>query len=128
MDRRTFIRSAAALGVATGATLALPALAQGSVRSGTFTGLNGHVTTGTAQVDGSTVTLMDDFVFDGAPDPKVALGINGAYDPATLMGALRSDLGASAYTAPAGIDTSAYNEVWIWCERFNVALAVAPIS
>ncbi|MEO1551721.1 MAG: DM13 domain-containing protein [Pseudomonadota bacterium] len=114
-------------------TLALPklAFAQSLDRSGTFEGKSRHITTGTATLvvrDGmAEVQLGDDFTFDGAPDPKVALGRDG-YDPATLMGKLSSDTGPSSYAVPASIDASQYNEVWIWCERFNVPLGLAKLN
>ena len=111
------------------AALGLPAFAQ-SKRSGSFEGKSRHVTTGTATIektsDGYAVRLGPDFTFDGAPDPKVALGADG-YDPSTLMGLLRSNSGEQVYPVPAGIDASSYNEVWIWCERFNVPLGVAKV-
>ena len=73
------------------------------------------------------MNLLDDFTFDGAPDPKVALGKDG-YDAKTLMTALASDSGASSYEIPAGIDAADYNEVWIWCEQYNVPLGVAKLN
>ncbi len=118
--RRSFLISAAALA-------ASPAVAGGHGRLGTFVGESNHVTTGTAEIAGNQVNLLDDFTFDGAPDPKVALGKDG-YDASTLMGALQSNTGAQSYTIPAGIDPGEYNEVWIWCERFNVPLGVARIK
>ncbi|MEM9797619.1 MAG: DM13 domain-containing protein [Pseudomonadota bacterium] len=120
MHRRLFLASLAALAGG-------PALGGGHGRLGTFRGASNHVTTGTAELAGRQVNLLDDFTFDGAPDPKVALGRDG-YDPATLMGPLQSDTGASSYTLPDGIDPAAYNEVWIWCERFNVPLGVAKLG
>ncbi|MEM8787042.1 MAG: DM13 domain-containing protein [Pseudomonadota bacterium] len=98
---------------------------------GSFTGTNGHETRGTAgilEVDGAhMVSLGEDFFFDGAPDPKVALG-NDGYDPNTLMGPLQSNTGAQNYPVPDSIDVAQYNEVWIWCERFNVSLGVAKMN
>lgn len=126
-NRRTFLISAAALT----AGAALPTFAAGGGRYGSFTGESGHVTTGGVEVvmttEGATVRLQNDFSLDRAPDPKVALGKDG-YDPATLMGKLRRRRGAQDYTVPAGIDVSDYNEVWIWCERFNVPLGVAKLG
>lgn len=116
------------------AAAALPATiarAAKTIKSGTFAGASNHVTTGTAYIllegDKHYITLGDDFTFDGAPDPKVALGNNG-YDKNTLMGLLQSNTGAQSYEIPASIDVAAYNEVWIWCERFNVPLGVAKLS
>jgi len=126
MNRRFVLAGLAATSVA------LPAFAGGHGRIGKFKGINNHVTTGSAELvkgdNGGTVELSDDFVFDGAPDPKIALGKDGKYDPATLSGALQSNKGASSYTLPAGTKTDDYNEVWIWCERFNVGLAIAPLG
>ena len=103
------------------ATLALAApLAAQEVRSGAFTGQSNHQTDGTGQIviagGAATVRLAEDFTFDGAPDPKVALG------------PLRSDYGAQDYAIPDGIDASTYNEIWIWCERFDVPLGVARLE
>ncbi len=124
MDRRTFIVSALAVA-------ASPALAGGHGRIGTFVGKSNHVTTGRAELakEGGkyVVHLLDDFTFDGAPDPKVALGKDG-YDKSTLMGLLKKNRGKSSYEVPAGINGDDYNEVWIWCERFNVPLGVAKLS
>jgi len=112
------------------AALGLPVLAQDK-RAGSFEGKSRHVTTGTASIektsDGYVVRLGADFTFDGAPDPKVALG-NDGYDASTLMGPLASNTGEQIYPIPAGIDPNAYNEVWIWCERFAVPLGLAKLN
>ncbi len=130
-DRRTLI---ALLGTAAVSLAALPpALAADTmlVKQGALAGESGHAATGTAQIveNGGTyyVTLAGDFTFDGAPDAKVALGHDG-YDKATLMGALKSNAGAQSYPIPAGIDPAAYNEVWIWCEQYNVPLGMAKLG
>lgn len=122
LTRRTLLLTAPAV-------LALPMAlrAGGHGRLGTFEGASDHITTGTAEIAGNTVNLLDDFTFDGAPDPQVALGNNG-YDASTLMGLLQSNTGAQSYTIPSGIDPAAYNEVWIWCVRFNVPLGVARLN
>lgn len=119
MDRRTFLVTATAI------TAAPAAFAGGHGRLFSFKGINNHTVTGTAEIAGTTVNLLDDFVFDGAPDPKIALGKDGEYDPATLSGPLKADTGPSSYELPAGINPDDYNEVWVWCERFSVGLAIA---
>lgn len=101
--------------------------------TGTFVGENNHITTGQATVvktdDGWKVVLGDDFNLDGAPDPKIALGNDGVFDPATLHSDnLSSNTGAQEYSLPASIDGSKYNEVYIWCEKFSVSLGVAKIK
>lgn len=122
MDRRTFIAACIA------SSAAPAAFAGGHGRLFSFKGINGHTVTGTAEIAGNTVNLLADFVFDGAPDPKIALGNDGTFDPATLSGDLKSDAGASSYELPAGVNPDNYNEVWVWCEQFSVGLAVASAS
>lgn len=126
-NRRVFLASGAAF-VAT--AIASPVLA-GDGRTGKFKGESGHVTTGHAKLvtknGKSYVELQSDFTFDGAPDPKVALGYNG-YDSSTLMGPLKSNSGAQRYEVPAGVDVANANEIWVWCEKFNVGLGVAKLK
>ena len=107
---------------------AMPAMAQSF---GPFTGENGHVTSGTARIveEGGTyfVQLADDFSFDGAPDPKLALG-NGTVDPATIMPNLTANTGAQRYALPAGVDPAAYTTLHVWCEEFSVSLGIAKLN
>ncbi len=124
MNRRSFLTLGAGLGLST--AFSLPVFA-GSP-SGSFTGKSGHITTGGVSVSAASVDLAASFDFDGAPDPRVGLGKNGKYDPATDMGALRANKGAQSYAIPAGVDASAYNEVYIFCRKFNVPLGVAPLN
>lgn len=99
---------------------------------GSFHGASKHVTTGSVGVfrDGNhwVVSLAEDFSFDGAPAPRVGLGKNGQYDPHTQIAALQSDHGAQTYVLPAGVDVGKYDEVYIWCEQFNVPLGVAKLT
>lgn len=112
--------------------LALPAAADGMVRTGEFSGLSKHKTSGTVTVsktdEGYVITLEDNFKFDGAPDPKVALGKDGKFDPSTLIRLLDSNSGKQSYIVPASIDVSLFNEVYIWCEKYSVGLGVAPLN
>lgn len=106
--------------------------ASDTVGKGTFVGKSNHITTGSVEVvkhsDGSyTVVLGSDFTFDGAPDPRVGFGKNGKYDKSTGMGLLRSNAGTQTYKVPAGVDPSKFNEVYIYCLRFNVPLGVAKL-
>ena len=121
MDRRTFLTACAAT------VIAPTAFAGGHGRRFEFRGINNHTVTGTAEIAGNKIKLLDDFRFDGAPDPRIALGNDGKYAPETLGTLLTKDKysGASSYEVPAGINPDDYNEVWIWCERFSVGLAIA---
>ncbi|MGL4319454.1 MAG: DM13 domain-containing protein [Paracoccaceae bacterium] len=114
--------------ISTATLFSLPAFAQ---TFGPFTGENGHVTAGTASIveDGGKyyVQLNADFSFDGAPDPKLALG-NGTVDTATTMANLASNTGEQRYELPAGIDPAAYTTLHVWCDQFTVSLGIAPVN
>ena len=109
--------------------LAAPALADGG--SGSFSGLSGHEASGTAELvetaEGWQVRLGPDFRFDGAPDPRVGFGRNGAFAPGTDFEALRSDSGEQVYSVPEGIDPAGVDAVYLWCRQFAVPLGAAPL-
>jgi len=123
------------LGVALAMT-ALPASAGDILAKGSFTGASDHITTGGVHVTAGTVELQDDFSLelqddfslDGAPDPKVGFGNDGVYDADTTLAVLENNTGAQTYQIPEGLDPSAYNEVYIWCEKFAVPLGVAKLQ
>lgn len=117
-----------------GSARAAPAPTSAAVRTtarGAFVGDTGHVTTGTAEVfrdaEGWKIRLGPDFSLDGAPDPKVALG-NGGYVPGTILGKLSSLKGEQVYALKPGLDIGDYNQVYIWCERFDVPLGHADLT
>ncbi|MEY1557094.1 DM13 domain-containing protein [Yoonia sp. R2331] len=121
MHRRTFIAAGVSM-------FAAPALAGGHGRLGQLEGRSTHTSSGTAEIAGDTVSLLDDFFLDNAPDPVVGLGKDGTYDPNTFMGELKAMRGGSTYTVPAGINTDDYNEVYVWCRAANVPLSVARVN
>jgi hypothetical protein len=107
--------------------------ADDSTLSGTFTGLNDHITTGGVSIietaEGTTVVLLDaNFSLDGAPDPSVGFGINGEYVSVTDLGALQNLNGLQAFVVPANVNVADFDEVYIWCEQFTVPLGVASIN
>lgn len=121
----------AALALAIAFAVAVPD-GHAASRSGSFTGASNHVTKGTASIvqkaDGWYVEVADNFWFDGAPDPKLALGNGGRVDKATLVENLRSNTGAQSYKLPASVDGSKYDSVILWCERFSVPLGKAAVK
>jgi hypothetical protein len=125
------IRLATTLRAACIATLSLTGLPAFAQSFGPFAGENGHATSGTASIveEGGKyyVQLNGDFSFDGAPDPKLALG-NGTVDAATAMANLTSNTGEQRYELPAGIDPAGYTTLHVWCEEFTVSLGVAPVN
>lgn len=101
--------------------------------TGTFTGASDHITTGgvtvTKNADGTaTITLAANFTFDGAPDPQIGFGKDGSFVPATNVGKLKSDTGTQSYIVPASINPDDFNEVYVFCVKFNVPLGVAQLN
>jgi len=75
------------------------------------------------------VRLGPDFSESGAPDPKVALGnkAEGGYQDGTILGLVEAN-GESVYALKPGLDIGDYDQVWIWCERFNVPVGHADLT
>lgn len=102
------------------------------VSTGKFTGASKHVTTGGVSIvktdSGTLVILEKDFSLDDAPDPKLGFGKDGKYDPASKVAHLSKKTGLQVYIVPASVDTSQYNEFYVWCEKFSVPLGVATLK
>ena len=131
-------RQFAGLTLAAAATATLgttPALA-GSARKGSLSGRRGYNVSGTVKVKkegGKTkVVLKDDYVFDPSknpPDIKIGFGNGEEYAKGSkIHDKLTVKKGAATFEVPAGIDTDKYNELYIYCEKFTVILAVAPLK
>ena len=109
--------------------LIAPALAQ--ERTGTWQGEAGHVATGSVSIterDGSyTVTFSDDWSIDNAPDPYISFGTESAFTEGTDF-ALVETSGGQSFVVPEGIDPAAFSTAWVWCKRFGVPLASAPLN
>jgi hypothetical protein len=107
--------------------------ATAATATGTFTGANDHITTGGVSVvrteNGGAVVILDtNFSLDGAPDPSVGFGVDGEYIAATDLGELGENTGLQAFAVPASVDVDAFNEIYIWCDEFNVSLGVAILT
>ena len=106
--------------------------AEDVIATGTFAGASGHATSGGVSVvrtdAGAMVVFEQDFNHDGAPDPKVGFGRDGAYDAAAQLAPLGANTGGQSYPVPASVDPEKYNEVYIWCETYNVPLGVAKLK
>ena len=122
LTRRTLLLSLPAVAISFQAAQAQ------SAKKGTFTGRSRHVTTGGATLNGTTLTLEDDFTLDRAPDPVVGLGKNGQWDPATFMGELAEKRGKQTYSLPANINAADYDTAIIWCRAADVPLGIAPLN
>jgi hypothetical protein len=115
-----------------------------TLASGTFQGVGRYDGTGRVVVlsDGTDqrfVRFEDDFATSNGPDLFVYLGTgSGRYDDPDEyvdLGELRGNVGAQNYEIPAvhpgtgaPIDLDRFNHVAVWCRRFDVTFAVAPLS
>jgi hypothetical protein len=107
--------------------------------SGDFRSLE-HTTTGLARVvelgDGSRFVRLEDLDTSDGPDLRVYLTEQpvsddwGVWDDGAYvdLGALKGNVGDSNYRIPDDVDLSEFRTAVIWCRRFTVGFAVAPIS
>ena len=106
---------------------------------GEFRGLE-HGSSGRALVlelsDGSRFLRLEDLDTSNGPDLRVYLSDAPAsddwyvYDDGEFvdLGALKGNMGSSNYEIPAGVDLSGYKSAVVWCRRFSVGFAVAPLE
>lgn len=136
ISRRQFSGLALA-GLASATFGATPTLAGAKARKGTLSGRKGYKAGGTVKVkkeDGKTkVVLADNYVFDpenkNPPDIKIGFGNGESYAKGSkIHDKLKIKKGAASFEVPAGIDTDKYSELYIYCEKFSVILAVAPLK
>lgn len=99
------------------------------VKSASFIGENGHEVSGGVEIvkqgEVHYLVLQDDFLFDGAPDPKLGFSHNGEFVEESLFSGLNLDQGEQIYRLPVDFDASQYDEVTVWCDKFDVSLAEA---
>ncbi len=115
------------------------AAAAAVIASGTFHSV-AHDTRGTATIhrlaDGTRVLRLTDFVTSNGPDVQVYLvAADDARDNATVtkagfvhLAALKGNQGDQNYELPADLDLGKYRAVTIWCRRFGVNFATAPLT
>ena len=134
LTRRQFAGLTVAAGAA--ALVATPSFAGSKARTGSLSGRRGYNVTGTVKVkkkDGKTIVkLADDYVFDPSknpPDIKIGFGNGETYAKGSkIHDKLSIKKGEASFEVPAGIDTDKYDELYIYCEKFTVILAVAPLN
>ena len=99
------------------------------IETGSFIGQGGHTVSGEFQIikQGEThyLVLQDNFKFDGAPDPKIGFSKNDEFSEDTLFSGLNLDEGKQIYRLPFDFDSAQYDEVTLWCDKFNADLAEA---
>ncbi|MGQ0673150.1 MAG: DM13 domain-containing protein [Hyphomicrobium sp.] len=98
---------------------------------GVLQGAGGHKASGHVEIvrEGTAIKLVlkDDFTLQDAPAPRLAWGKDG-YKRGTIFATLAKFKGTQEYAVPAGTDLGQFNELWIWCEKFDVPLAVAKLK
>jgi hypothetical protein len=98
-----------------------------------------HGTSGVARIvelgDGSRFVRLEDLDTSDGPDLRIYLTDQpvsddwGVWDDGEFvdLGALKGNVGDSNYRIPDDVDLVGYETVVIWCRRFTVGFAVAPI-
>ena len=124
-------KSMAIIIVFAAALSAQPAAAE-PLGSGRFSGASSHATSGSVTVTKQNgqyiIDLGDDFSFDGAPDPYVALGAGNRPVAGGLGAVLGSNKGAQRYVIDAGPAVGGATQVIIWCKKYAVPLGIAAIQ
>lgn len=109
-----------------------PRVSENVAAQGTFQGRSDHVTSGEAYImktnTGYALVLSDSFFLDGAPTPVLGFGKNGDYVKASQFSKLEATKGRQTYKLPANFTPSDFNEIYVWCERFDIPLGVATLS
>src|SRR6516162_5225989 len=86
--------------------------------------------------DGKRVLRLTNFAVDNGPDLHVRLiAANDAKDTVSVaktdhveLGKLKGNKGSQNYDVPENMDLSKYKVVSIWCNRFSVNFAAAPLT
>lgn len=106
---------------------------------GEFRGL-AHKTDGTVTIyegtDGKRTLRLENFATSNGPALHVYLvAASDAPDNATVkkagfidLGPLKGNKGDQNYTVPESVDLEKYRSVSIWCARFGVNFAAAPLA
>jgi len=99
-----------------------------------------HETRGAATIQdvggGRRVLRLSDFATSNGPDVRVYLvAASDARDNETVtkagfveLGKLKGNQGDQNYDVPADLDLTRYRAVTIWCQRFSVNFATAPLT
>jgi hypothetical protein len=103
---------------------------------GRFRGL-AHGASGTAaliDVEGTRYLRFENLNVDNGPDLKVYLSPapassdEGAFDDGIVnLGDLKGNIGDQNYEIPPDVDLDRFHSAVVWCQRFGVGFAVAPL-
>jgi len=120
-------------------TSAASTISETILASGTFHSV-AHDGSGHASIyqlsDGKRILRFTDFKTSNGPDVHVYLvATKDASDSETVkqagfveVGALKGNIGDQNYELPSDLDLNKYRAVTIWCKRFSVNFATAPLN
>lgn len=106
---------------------------------GEFAGFTGKHGTGTARLlamdDGTHLVRFEELDTSNGPDLRVYLsaapadGDEAAHDDDFVdLGVLTANRGDQNYPVPADVDVTRFRSVVVWCRRFSVGFAAAPLE
>lgn len=108
-----------------------------TLTSGDFRSLE-HGTSGRAlllEIGGKRYLRFEDFETSNGPDLRVYLSQapsesdGGAFDDDFVeLGELKGNIGNQNYDIPESVDLSRFRSAVVWCKRFGVGFAVAPVE
>jgi len=114
-------------------------ISQTVLASGSFHSVT-HESKGIASIyqlaDGKRILRFTNFATSNGPDVHIYLvAANDASDSETVkkadfleLGSLKGNIGDQNYDIPADADLANYRAVTIWCKRFGVNFATAPLT
>jgi hypothetical protein len=102
------------------------------VKQGTFVGIGGHTASGMASIyensNGHKVVVLDPYESQNGPDLKVYLSKNVGASSYINLGGLKATIGKQSYAIQGNPSIADYTYVHIWCEKFSVEFARAPLQ
>jgi electron transfer DM13 len=85
--------------------------------------------------EGQRYLRLEEFMVENGPDLRVYLSAAPSRaDPSSFsqdfldLGALKGNVGDQNYRIPSGTDLNRFMSAVIWCRRFSVGFAVAPLG
>lgn len=100
------------------------------VKEGMFIGIGGHTASGTAklyELSGKKYIVFDPYSSQNGPDLKVYLSKDENATEYIRVGKLMAVTGRQVYEIPGNPDLAQYPFVHVWCEKFSVEFARAPL-
>ncbi len=102
-----------------------------ALKEGMFTGIGGHVASGTVKIyelSAKKYIVFDPYSSQNGPDLKVYLSKDETASEYIRVGNLMAISGKQVYEIPGNPDLSQYPFVHVWCEKFSVEFARAPLE